>query len=314
MPTIVQQTHTMSFHAGLVNSTSNDPISLQIRPVHGAPLLLRRGDHVLHQHWGHGRVVYATSVGDVTICFEDGQRTVAPNSLRRLLPRTVVAQVIARSTPDVSAWMVRKADGEGAIEPDLKARFAGHAVHYYDEARIPLLIKQLSSQNSWTAGTMVIHDDYGPGRVVAWQSRRSGPDQDEMRLVQFFDHPSAFVVTIQQLRRLLASSVVAARLGLNRKTFAKLARRKGVFPDYVTSGSRLREFYDEGRIEDIRKRWSFSERMDFFPPGCLVLDRGQLARVEFRDVRRSTARHLFRIPRPRCARRPSQCAQAGIPA
>ena len=181
--------------------------------------------------------------------------------------------------------MVRKADGEGAIEPDLKARFAGHAVHYYDEARIPLLIKQLSSQNSWTAGTMVIHDDYGPGRVVAWQSRRSGPDQDEMRLVRFFDHPSAFVVTIQQLRRLLASSVVAGRLGLNRKTFAKLARRKGVFPDYVTSGSRSREFYDEGRIEDIRKRWPFSERMDFFPPGCLVLDRGQLATVEFRDVR-----------------------------
>ena len=53
----------------------------------------------------------------------------------------------------------------------------------------------------------------------------------------------------------------------------------------MTSGSRLREFYDEGRIEDIRKRWSVSERMDFFPPGCLVLDRGQLARVEFRDVR-----------------------------
>ena len=94
-----------------------------------------------------------------------------------------------------------------------------------------------------------------------------------------------FVVAIQQLRRLLPSSVVASRLGLNRKTFAKLARRKGVFPDHVTSDSRLREFYDEARIEDIRKRWSVSEQTDFFAPGCLVLDRGQLARVEFRDVR-----------------------------
>ena len=34
--------------------------------------------------------------------------------------------------------MVRKADEQGAIEPDVKGRFAGHAVHYYDEARIPL--------------------------------------------------------------------------------------------------------------------------------------------------------------------------------
>ena len=242
---------------------------------------------MLHEDWGCGRVLDAASFsnGEVTICFEDGQRTVSPNTLRRLLPRTVVAQVIARSTPNVTAWMVRKADEHGTIEPDVKGRFAGHAVHYYDEARIPLLIEQLSGQDSWTIGSMVIHDEYGPGQVVPWQSRRIGPTQDRLRLVQFFGHSSPLVVPIQQLRRLLASSVVANRLALNRKTFAKLARRKGVCPDHVTSGSRLREFYDESRIEDIRKRWSVSERMDFFPPGCLVLDRGQLARVEFRDVR-----------------------------
>jgi hypothetical protein len=76
--------------------------------------------------------------------------------------------------------MVRKADEQGVIEPDVKGRFAGHAVHYYDEARIPLLIEQLSGQDSWTIGTMVIHHEYGPGRVVAWQARRSGPTQDEM--------------------------------------------------------------------------------------------------------------------------------------
>ena len=137
-----------------------------------------------------GCLTPASSNGDVTIRFEDGQRTVSPNTLRRLLPRTVVAQLIARSTPNVSAWMVRKADEQGAIEPDVKGRFAGHAVHYYDEARIPLLIEQLSGQDSWTIGTMVIHDEYGPGRVVAWQSRRSGPTQDGMRLVQFFGHSS----------------------------------------------------------------------------------------------------------------------------
>ena len=87
-----------SFHPGLINSTSEDPIDFQTRPVRGAPLLLRRGDHVLHQQWGHGRVLDAVSAnGDVTICFDDGQRTVSSHTLRRLLPRTVVAQVIAEN-------------------------------------------------------------------------------------------------------------------------------------------------------------------------------------------------------------------------
>jgi hypothetical protein len=58
-----------------------------------------------------------------------------------------------------------------------------------------------------------------------------------------------------------------------------------VCPDYVTSGSRVREFYDEGRIEGIIQHWSICERMEAFRPGCLILDRGQLARVEFRDIR-----------------------------
>jgi hypothetical protein len=287
VPTIFQQSRTKSFHPGLINSTSEHHIGFETSPRACAPLLLRRGDQVLHEHWGRGRVLDAASFsnGDVTIWFEDGQRRVSPNTLRRLLPRTALAQLIARSTPNVSAWMVRKADEQGAIEPDIKGRFAGHAAHYYDEARIPLLIEQLSGQDSWTIGSMVIHDEYGPGRVVGWESRNSGPTLDRMRLVQFFGHSSPVVVAIPQLRRLLASSVVANRLGLNRKTFAKLARRKGVCPDHVTDGSRLREFYDEGRIEDIRQRWAVSERLDSFPPGCLVLDRGQLATVEFRDAR-----------------------------
>jgi hypothetical protein len=70
------------------------------------------------------------------------------------------------------------------------------------------------------------------------------------------------VAAIQQLRRLLASSVVANRLG-PLKTFAKLARRKGV-PGYVISGSRLREFYDEGRsptLDRLRPNNLFPSRL-----------------------------------------------------
>ena len=133
---------------------------------------------------------------------------------------------------------------------------------------------------------MVLHPEHGPGRVVAWQSQMSGRTENGMRLLQFFGDSPPIVVGIHQLRHLLRSHVVATRLGLNRKTFARLARRKGVCPDYVTSDGRVHEFYDEVRIEDIRKRWSASECMDSFPPCCLVLDReGGIARVEFRDVR-----------------------------
>jgi hypothetical protein len=72
VPTIVQQTHTKSFHPGLINSTSEDPIGFQTRQVRGAPPLLRRGDHVLHQQWGHGRVLGAASLnGDVCVCQSD---------------------------------------------------------------------------------------------------------------------------------------------------------------------------------------------------------------------------------------------------
>jgi hypothetical protein len=225
---IVQQTETKSLYPGLIYSTSQHEIGFQTRPPACTPLFLRRGDHVLHKQWGCGRVLDAVfaSNSDVTICFEDGQRTVSPNTLRRLLPRTVVAQVVAGSTPHVSAWMVRKADEQGVIEPDFKGRFAGHAVYYYDEARIPMLVEQLSKQDFWSIGSMVIHDEYGAGRVVAWQLRVSGPTQHGMRLVQFLGHASPVPVSIHHLRRLLPSNMVANCLGISRKTFAKLARRK----------------------------------------------------------------------------------------
>ena len=170
MPAIMQQFHTKSFYPGLNDSASQKKIGPEVRPSLSAPVLLGRGDRVLHELWGLGRVPRtATPPSDeVTICFGDGQRTLPTSSLRRLLPRTVVAQLIERSTPTVSTWMVRKADEQGAIEPDVRGRFAGHTVHYYDAARIPCLIEKLSQQDSWSIGTMLLHPEYGPGRVVAW--------------------------------------------------------------------------------------------------------------------------------------------------
>jgi hypothetical protein len=47
----------------------------------------------------------------------------------------------------------------------------------------------------------------------------------------------------------------------------------------------LREFFDEARIEDIRRRLSRSDRLSPFPPGSLVLHRGRLASVDFTDSR-----------------------------
>ena len=53
--------------------------------------------------------------------------------------------------------------------------------------------------------------------VPAESSRGSRGGAAQLRmgcgLLQFFGHSSPFVVAIQQLRRLLASSVVATRLG-----------------------------------------------------------------------------------------------------
>ncbi|MEP6538804.1 MAG: hypothetical protein ABJF23_25945, partial [Bryobacteraceae bacterium] len=240
---------------------------------------------MIHEHWGLGRVLRAgTDEDEMTICFDNSQRTVPRRSLRRLLPRTVIAQLIERSTPDVSAWMVRKADKQGAIEPDLRGRFAGHAVHYYDVARIPHLIQKLSAQDSWSIGTLVLHPNYGPGKVVAGQGLVNNSGGAGTRLVQFFADSSCLFVGVQELRRLVSSRRMASLLGLNRKTFSKVARRKGVFPDHVISASRVREFYDESRIEEILKRWAVIEDKNSFPPGCLVLDHhGETARVEFKD-------------------------------
>jgi hypothetical protein len=111
-------------------------------------------------------------------------------------------------------------------------------------------------------GSMVIHDEYGPGRVLAWQSRRSGPTHDRMWLVQFFGHSSPLVIPIQQLRRLLASSVVANRLGLNRKTFAKLASPATSHGEVIAVKERA-EYDDDCRgRRQLRpaEQWSYQAR------------------------------------------------------
>jgi len=297
MPAIIPQRYTESFHPGLNDSTSQK----EMGPSIGFPVSLSRRDYVVHEHWGLGRIIcVSTGLDDeVTICFDKSERTVPADSLRRLLPRTVIAQLIESSTPNVSAWMVRKADKQGAIEPDLKGRFAGHAVHYYDVARIPHLIQKLSAQDSWSIGTLVFHPEYGPGKVVAGQRMISGRTAADMRIVQFFEDSSRLFVSVQQLRRLISSRMMASRVGLNRKTFSKLARRKGIFPDYVASASRVREFYDETRIDDILQRWSVSAGVNSFSPGCLVLDRhGDVARVEFRDVGGQLQLRYLHFPGP----------------
>jgi hypothetical protein len=283
--TIVPQTETTSFHPRLIHFPSEQTGAFSARSI--VPPL-RQGDHVLHEEWGFGRVTGSASSwnGEVKVRFERELRKVAPDRLRRVVPRTIMAQaIVKRSGGSVTAWMVRKADEEGSIEPDHIGRFAGHAVHYFDEARIPALTEQLARRDSWKVGDLVIHESHGPGRVAAWQQRTNGPAQDGKRLVKFFGHSSPIVVEVAQLRRMLPSSVVAKRLGFNRKTFARLARRKGVCADYVTSGSRLREFFDESRVEAIRKRCSDRDRSESLLPGTLVLDRGQLARIEFHDAR-----------------------------
>jgi hypothetical protein len=285
VPAIIQQPHTntKSFHPGLDHSTSQKPIESEVKQSVCPPVSLGPRDYVFHEDLGLGRVLRASTGADdeITVSFDNSHRTVSTRSLRPLLPRSVVGQLIKNSTPNVSAWMVRKADKQGAIVPDLRGRFAGHAVHYYDVARIPYLIQKLSEQDAWKIGTLVFHPEYGPGAVVVGQSGRT---ESGRKVVQFFSDSSRLLVNVQQLRRLVSSRMMASRLGLNRKTFSRLARRKGVFPDYVTSGSRVREFYDEGRIEEILERWSVSTDMDSFPSGCLVVDRhGEVAKVEYSD-------------------------------
>src|SRR5687768_11488796 len=144
-----------------------------------------------------------------------------------LITRTLLAQQLQRSTPNLTCWTLRKAEQQGLIMPDKTGRFAGHAVHYYDPARIPALVRQLLPPDGWTAGTLVIHAAYGPGRILT-----ADPADTNRRVVNVFGNATPVVVPIAELRRLLSSTVMARRIGVNRKSFLKLAAHHGINADY----------------------------------------------------------------------------------
>jgi hypothetical protein len=283
MPAVELQLQTRRLEFWLEEPRLKAKVCQDVKSSACSPTSLHQRALVLHELWGVGRVI-GTGAGantETIVCFADGHRTVPSGSLRHLLPRTKVAELIERSTPNVSAWMVRKADKQGTIEPDLKGRFAGHAVHYYHAARIPLLINELSKKDPWSIGTLVVHSEHGAGSVVGLSADSIRGTEQNLRLVQFFATSSPVLVSFHQLRYLVASSTVAKRLGVNRKTFRKLAKSRGVYPSYVHSEGLSREFYDEAQIESIQRRWSVCEKMDYFARGSLVIDRqGEIARVE----------------------------------
>src|SRR5688500_15447058 len=84
-----------------------------------------------------------------------------------LITRTLLIHRLQEYGPNLTSWTFRKAEQQRIIHPDKIGRFAGHAVHYYDDARIPELIRQLLPPVSWTAGTLIIHPQLGPGRILS---------------------------------------------------------------------------------------------------------------------------------------------------
>lgn len=238
---------------------------------------LNCNDRVHHQQWGIGRVLQtAIANGDeyVTVRFGDGIREVPRDLVRRVLPVTVMAKAIHSVAPHLSTWDVRKANHYGAIRPDVIGRFAGHKVHYYEAVRIPELIEQVSCRNEWPAGTLVIHSQKGSGRIISLD-----PNNPCMRSVRLFSGAPVEALPVEELRRLIPGHRIASKLGVNRKTFARFATRRGISPDYVAERGRVRLFYDEGRIDQIRRQWT--EYGGPWTAGRVAIDdEGEIVRIE----------------------------------
>ena len=174
---------------------------------------------------------------------------------------------------------MRKADEQGRICPDVRGQFAGHNVSYYDVARIPELIEQLSQQDEWGISKLVMHSQFGAGRIVA-SGALLKKDVSGTRVVQFMSHPSPLHVPVRALRHLLPASFLASQIGVNRKSFSKLAALRGIQPDYVSLDGRTGAYYDEGRVEEIRKRWFLcSEAAGRRSGGFVLDDDGEVARL-----------------------------------
>src|SRR5215212_4598714 len=77
------------------------------------PLNVGRGDRVLHPQLGTGQVLHVTTRLDqtVTVAFQNGNSDVPGPSLRRIVPVTELARLIAATASQVTAWTVRKANG-----------------------------------------------------------------------------------------------------------------------------------------------------------------------------------------------------------
>jgi AraC-like DNA-binding protein len=174
--------------------------------------------------------------------------------------------------PKLTSWGLRKAEQQGLIHPDKIGRFAGHAVHYYDAARIPELIRQLLPPVSWTAGTLIIHPHLGPGRILC-----ADPADPSRRVIFFFDSAPASV-RISDIRRLLSARVMAQHVGVNRKSFARISALRGINPDYADT----RKFYDEARVREIRELCFSARSISSVQAGWVVLDtQHEIARVEY---------------------------------
>ena len=166
-----------------------------------------------------------------------------------LITRTLLVQRLQQLEPKITCWKLRKAEQQAFIRPDKTGRFAGHAVHYYDAARIPELMRHLLAFDRREAGSLIIHSQLGAGRILA-----ADATDPSRRVVLFFANSARVSVRSADIRRLLSTSSVAQQLGVNRKLFAKLASLYGINPDY----GETRKFYDEARVQEIREIWSLA--------------------------------------------------------
>jgi hypothetical protein len=246
------------------------------------------GHPVLHDYFGLGRTSNEAPEldGTLVVQFANGAETVPCDSLRWLVPVTTLAR-IAEETGRATAWTVRKANEQGTIHADAIGWFAGHRVHYYDVARVSALIEQLCVRDIWAVGTLIVHSRFGPGKILASAPPAKECGRTELtRQVEFFGFPSPLSISVQELRRLLPSHVIARILQVNSRTFTKRAARLGIYPDYSAAHGRVREFYDESRIDEIRAQWHAADKSAAPQSKGVVLDaEGEIATIEFRGVR-----------------------------
>jgi hypothetical protein len=186
--------------------TPRRPSNLRSRFAHS--------NRVLHDSFGLGQVLPGSVGVDNTVLaqFATGPQQVRCDSLRWLIPLTTLTR-LAHETGRVTAWAVRKAHEQGTILPDVIGSFAGHKVHYYDIERLPALIEQLCTQDIWAVGALIMHSQFGPGKIVASPGPVNQAGRSALtRYIQFFDAPSPLSISVQELRHLLPSHRVASSL------------------------------------------------------------------------------------------------------